>query len=959
MKNKIITLIATLTLNLISVVGLVAQTKPLIDDSGLTALRRGSSFVPASLNGNLQEEEWTRYSDNPILSEANINTQDPLDGAFASVLIDDTDWKMYYTVSGGGSLRTRRIGLATSSNGLDWTDQGIILTQTSGAWDNDRIWCPIVIKIGPNEYKMLYTGEGNRVIQIGLATSTDGVNWTKYSGNPVFNDPSWAHNVTKGWGIIKVEDTYILWYNTLVSTQREVSCATSSDLIHWTPYQSKPIFETSGDPSDFRYNQFCVLPFKYGFYYYIIIPSYNSSREYARLCLYRCPNPYFLPGDREFVKVVLYTSSSGWDSHDLDTPWVLFHDNKLYMYYSGEVDGKWRTGLTIENDISAALAPIASVPYRIMPLGNSITQGNHGFPSGYRDDLAHLLLEDGIDFEMVGSINDRSGFYPWHEGHSGRTADEIDAEINSWLNASSPNIVLLHIGTNDISRGESNESTIIEIERILDKIYNHNSRTIILLCSLIPRFDSWENRPQRTDELNLLIKQLFNQKRNEGFSIYYVGQNESFKSNENWTQDYMSDYVHPNDDGYHIMAVTFFNILKNIFNPVSYSIAGRILYYANNNPINEVVVDLSGGNSSSFNTDTDGFYEFNDLSGNEYYEVHPNKDKLTRSENNVITMYNAALTLRHAVGLDTLSENSQIAANVDQDDQILAYDAALIARYVVGLPQLPDDQVGEWTFIPDERIYQNLISNQQDQDFIGILLGDVAGGWDQDNFKKSKQSEFEWLSNIIAEPGDMISIPIKLFEDSLLSLDAIIEYPENTIEFINITKSEAAGNFELLYHSENNVIKMGAYIANPMQINGEFINLNFRIIGRRGSVELLLLRRLQINNYSLENAITELAVSGKEYSPATIKFVENYPNPFNPSTVISYEISQPGNVKIIIFNLLGQETKNLLNEKQSPGCHQITWDGRDNFGKSVANGIYIYRVIFNDQLIEKTMLKLE
>jgi len=930
MKNKTITLIVSLTLNLFWAICLVAQI-----------------------------EEWSRYPGNPILSESNIDTPEPLAGTFASVLIDDNDWKIYYTIGGGGSLKIRQIGLATSSNGLDWTDQGVVLTETSGAWDNDRIWCPMVIKIGPNDYKMLYTGERNRVIQIGLATSTDGVNWTKYSGNPVFNDPSWAHDGTEGWGIIKVEDTYILWYNTVISTKRELSCATSSDLIHWTPYQNSPIFATSNDPSDFRYNQFCAFPFKYGFYYYLIIPSYNSSREYACLCLYRCPNPYFLPGDREFLKVILTTPSSGWDNHDLDTPWVLFHDNKLYMYYSGESGGKWCTGLTIENNISAALSPSVSVQYEIMPLGNSITQGNHGLPSGYRDDLAHLLLAEGIDFDMVGSMNDGSSFYPWHEGHSGWEADEINDQINNWLNNSSPDIILLHIGTNDISHGELNETTIVDIESTLDKIYSHNSQTVILLCSLIPRFDSLENRPQRTEELNLLIKQLFNQKRNEGFRIYYVGQNEAFRSNENWTQDYMYDYVHPNDDGYHVMAVTFFNVLKNIFNPAFYSIAGHILYHANNNPINSVDVNLSGGNTASFNTDANGFYEFDDLSGNEYYEVYPHKDKLSRSKNNTITMYNAALTLRHAVGLDTLNVNCQIAADVDQDNQILAYDAALIARYVVGLPQLPDDHVGEWMFIPGERIYQNLISNQQGQDFTGILLGDVAGGWDQTHFEKSKQSKFEWLSHIVAEPGDTISIPINLYEDSLLSLDATIEFPENTLEFINISNLEIAENFELLFYSRNNVIKIGAYTANPVQINGEFINLNFRVIGRRSNVELVSLKRLQINNCSIENAITELVVSGIAPDQTTIKFVENFPNPFNPSTIISYEISQPGNIIIIIFNILGQEIKMLLNEKQNPGYHQIVWNGNDTFGKSVANGIYLYRIIFNDQIVEKMMLKLE
>ena len=114
-----------------------------------------------------------------------------------------------------------------------------------------------------------------------------------------------------------------------------------------------------------------------------------------------------------------------------------------------------------------------------MPLGDSITRGSSGTPpyTGYRKHLFNYLIRDGIDFDFVGSMNDGNPdeFDTDHEGHGGWKVQDIDANINLWLTDSYPDIVLLHIGTNDIGSRESNESTIIEIEGIIDKIYNYNS----------------------------------------------------------------------------------------------------------------------------------------------------------------------------------------------------------------------------------------------------------------------------------------------------------------------------------------------------------------------------------------------------------------------------------------------------------------------------------------------------
>jgi hypothetical protein len=68
----------------------------------------------------------------------------------------------------------------------------------------------------------------------------------------------------------------------------------------------------------------------------------------------------------------------------------------------------------------------------------------------------------------------------------------------------------------------------------------------------------------------------------------------------------------------------------------------------------------------------------------------------------------------------------------------------------------------------------------------------------------------------------------------------------------------------------------------------------------------------------------------------------NYPNPFNPTTTISYAIKEPANVSIDIYNIKGQMIRSLVNEAKTTGQHTVVWDGKDRQGKTVGNGVYQY-----------------
>ncbi|MCK4653821.1 MAG: T9SS type A sorting domain-containing protein, partial [Candidatus Cloacimonetes bacterium] len=70
----------------------------------------------------------------------------------------------------------------------------------------------------------------------------------------------------------------------------------------------------------------------------------------------------------------------------------------------------------------------------------------------------------------------------------------------------------------------------------------------------------------------------------------------------------------------------------------------------------------------------------------------------------------------------------------------------------------------------------------------------------------------------------------------------------------------------------------------------------------------------------------------------------NYPNPFNPETVIRYSIGEEGKVELTIYNIKGQKVKTLVNETIPAGEYSIIWDGKDSNGKRVSSGIYFYKM---------------
>lgn len=202
------------------------------------------------------------------------------------------------------------------------------------------------------------------------------------------------------------------------------------------------------------------------------------------------------------------------------------------------------------------------VIYRVMPLGDSIT---HGWYSGistdlnsYRKELKNLLSTNGYAIDFVGSLTDGDFADNQHEGHDGWFADHdtqtntILSHITGWMASTPADIVLLHIGTNDIN---SDNADAQEVSDILDAIYAANSNTTVVLALIINTQTNYSKRADiSTYNSNLTI--LAETRIDAGDDLIVVDMEND--AGLDYTSSDMADTLHPSQIGYDKMATNWY-----------------------------------------------------------------------------------------------------------------------------------------------------------------------------------------------------------------------------------------------------------------------------------------------------------------------------------------------------------------------------------------------------------------
>jgi hypothetical protein len=168
-------------------------------------------------------------------------------------------------------------------------------------------------------------------------------------------------------------------------------------------------------------------------------------------------------------------------------------------------------------------------------------------------------------------------------------------------------------------------------------------------------------------------------------------------------------------------------------------------------------------------------------------------------------------------------------------------------------------------------------------------------------------------------------------------------------------------------------VHLKAYVVNDPDLIGEDITFQLQYSYSKGDRKTVneyavmdmdehrfVTKTLKVNN---DTDFAHISFSSKDISegviPLKTSLQNNFPNPFNPTTTIKYNVAKETDVELSIYNIRGQKVKTLVNEHLNPGYHSVIWDGTDKNKKSVASGVYFYRLKADHKTLTKKMMLLK
>ncbi len=239
--------------------------------------------------------------------------------------------------------------------------------------------------------------------------------------------------------------------------------------------------------------------------------------------------------------------------------------------------------------------------------------------------------------------------------------------------------------------------------------------------------------------------------------------------------------------------------------------------------------------------------------------------------------------------------------------------------------------------------------------------------------------------NALSTSINEVVVPITIAYDAdLTALDIPLKYSEG-VTLTEVTFGDMLSGYDFKnanINTENNTVIIGAINmvfgakSDLPAGKGVVANLHFRVDDPEVStvrIETIELKDPDHALYFVYNEYDEANVPHVVLETPTFEPVEvllsggtdavlptefalkqNFPNPFNPSTKIPYDLKISSHVSVEVFNVLGQRVRTLINEEQQAGPQVVEWDGRDANGTTVSSGMYFYKINAGDGLFVET-----
>ncbi|MDZ7265041.1 MAG: choice-of-anchor D domain-containing protein [candidate division KSB1 bacterium] len=395
------------------------------------------------------------------------------------------------------------------------------------------------------------------------------------------------------------------------------------------------------------------------------------------------------------------------------------------------------------------------------------------------------------------------------------------------------------------------------------------------------------------------------------------------------------------------------------------NVSGAVTYCQNSIPVENATITLDGYTTT---TGTDGSFSFKSIPGGNL-TLTPSK---TGDLGSSISAYDASMVLRYSVGLIMLTPYQSIAADVSGNGSVTAYDASVILRYTVGL--ISSFPVGaDWKFVPNSFaidasnwntapgsiMYSPLNSDQTNQDFTGIVYGDVSGNWTQLNLAKSYAGNTSVkFGDVVCVSSDEFIVPIETnVSGQMFSAKIEVQFEDDVINFQEVLLSEKFKDYAECHNVQAGYLTIALAGIGGFELEKDFLSLKF--IARNAEEKrpgTLKIVDAMVNEGPIAIDSRNGNISINHTLPSTYQLEQNYPNPFNSTTTIAYQLPQPAKVLLAIYDVQGNEIRILLHEHKSAGHYVANWDGLDAAGNEVASGIYFYKLAANQFNVTKKCL---
>lgn len=215
-------------------------------------------------------------------------------------------------------------------------------------------------------------------------------------------------------------------------------------------------------------------------------------------------------------------------------------------------------------------------------------------------------------------------------------------------------------------------------------------------------------------------------------------------------------------------------------------------------------------------------------------------------------------------------------------------------------------------------------------------------------------TEEEVYGNFDIDP--YLSTPIDFDSTNLvvvpspIQFDTVLTNQSDSIEvvFFNVTNSlhDSIEVYSLIHNNPVFDFSESSFTLSPIGRYEIISTMNSAIAGEyRDTLNILT----NIGNFQIEImgicVDTVTAIENRSNTlPRKFSLKQNYPNPFNPATTIEYSIPLKGIVKIVVYDIVGAKVRTLVNKEQIAGDYKTVWDGKNDLGKHVSSGVYLYKI---------------